>query len=285
MIQINELEKNYPDFHLKLSLSLPAGRITGIVGRNGAGKTTVIKAVLGLIVPDGGSVTVFGKPACELTGTDRERWGVALAESGFSNYITVDAVNRIQRKLYSRYDEALFLRLVREQGLPMNKPIKEFSTGMKAKLRVLAAMTHKAKLLILDEPTAGLDVIARNEILDLLRAYMAEDEERSILITSHISSDLEGLCDDICMIHNGEVIFHEDTDAILDRYAVLKVSEAEYQKLDRQYIITARPCSFGYVCLTGERQYFAENHPGIVMENGGIDELIVMLASSKGEVR
>ena len=281
MIEINGLTKDYPDFHLNLSLSMSKGRVTGIVGRNGAGKSTTIKAILGLIQPDAGSVTVFGKEACSLSGKEKERIGVALSDSGFSRYITAEAVNATLKRLYRQYDEEMFLRLAREQGLPMKKLIKEFSTGMQAKLRVIAAITHKADLLILDEPTAGLDVIARNEILDLLRSYLAEDENRSILITSHISSDLEGLCDDIYMIHNGQVILHEDTDVLLGQYAVLKVNDRTHEKLCRDFILSERRCSFGYMCLTREKQFYAENYPDIIMENGSIDELIVMLASGK----
>jgi len=282
MLEIKNLKKAYPGFSLDISLSLPRGRVTGIVGRNGAGKSTAIKAVLGQIRPDSGSVSMFGKDISSFTAEDKERLGVALSESEFSHYLTVGAINRILNALYSRHDRDLFLRLVKEQGLPTDKPIREFSTGMRARLRVLAAITHKAELLILDEPTAGLDVIARNEILDLLRAYLAEDESRSLLITSHISSDLEGLCDDIYMIHNGQVILHEDTDILLGQYAVMKVTESMYEKMAKDYIVTARRSSFGYLCLTKERQFYAENYPDIVMENGSIDELIVMLASGKG---
>ena len=150
---------------------------------------------------------------------------------------------------------------------------------MKAKLRVLVAISHKAKLLVLDEPTAGLDVLARNEILDMLRAYLEEDSERSILISSHISSDLEGLCDDIYMIHNGKIILHEDTDTILGKYGVLKVNEEEYAALDKQYLIATKKDKFSYTCLTKEKQFYLENYPNIVVENGNIDEMIVLLLS------
>ncbi len=154
---------------------------------------------------------------------------------------------------------------------------------MKAKLRVLTALSHRADLLILDEPTAGLDVVARNEILDLLRAYMAEKEERSILITSHISTDLEGLCDDIYMIHDGKVVLHRDTDELLGNFAVLKVSREAYETLDKTHLLAVQESSFGYQCLTDEKRYYAENYPGIVLENGSIDELIVMMTAKEGE--
>ena len=279
MIKIDHLSKRYENFNLDISMEIPEGCVTGIVGKNGAGKSTTIKAILGLIEPDGGSVTVFGKAADKLDGSDKERMGIAFAESGFSNYIDIEAAAGILKKMYSNFDEEFFFSQVKAQELPLKKKIKEFSTGMKAKLRVLVAMSHKAELLILDEPTAGLDVMARNSILDLLRNYIAEDDRRSILSPSHISGDLEGLCDDIYMIHNGRVILHEDTDVLLGSYAVLKVTDEMFEKLDKTYLVKTRESSYGYTCFTNEKQYYADNYPGIVIENGSIDELIVMMAA------
>ena len=150
---------------------------------------------------------------------------------------------------------------------------------MKAKLRVLVAMSHEAKPLILDEPTAGLDVLARNEILDMLRDYLAKDATRSLLISSHISSDLEGLCDDIYMINEGKIILHEDTDQILSNYAVIKVDDATFEKLDQKYLLKTKKEAFGYCCLTNEKGYYVDNYPNIIVENGNIDDLIIMMNS------
>ena len=133
----------------------------------------------------------------------------------------------------------------------------------------------------MDEPTAGLDVEARTNILDMLRDYLSEDEERSVIITSHISTDLEGICDDIYLIHDGTIILHEDTDRILDNYAVLKVDEKMYNKLDKSHILSEKKEKFGYVCFTDERQYYSENYPGIVIENGSIDDLIIMMTGGR----
>ena len=148
---------------------------------------------------------------------------------------------------------------------------------MKAKLKVLCALTHKAKFLLLDEPTAGLDVMARESILNLFREYMEEDGERTILISSHISSDLEGLCDDIYMIHEGRIIFHEDTDVLLNQYGLLKVDEKQFEELDKRYLLKKRKEHYGYACLTKEKQYYIENYPDIVVEKGTVDELIAMM--------
>ena len=150
------------------------------------------KAILGLIQCDGGSIEIFGQSA--LNEEDKQLLGVVLSDSGFSGYLTISDIIPILENLYKRFDKSFFLRMVNQFELPKNKKIKEFSTGMKAKLKIIVAMSHQAQLLILDEPTAGLDVIARDELLDMMRDYMTEDDQRAILISSHISSDLETLC-------------------------------------------------------------------------------------------
>ncbi|MBP5281434.1 MAG: ABC transporter ATP-binding protein [Lachnospiraceae bacterium] len=281
MIKLENLQKSYKDFDLDVSLEVPAGTVTGLIGKNGAGKSTTIKAILGLIKPNGGTLEVLGKTPRDFTSRDKENLGVALSDSGFSMQFTVEDVIHILKNLYHEFDEKAFREQCKEQGLPFDKLLKDFSTGMKAKLRVLVAISHNAKLLVLDEPTAGLDVLARNDILDMLRAYLAQDSERSILISSHISSDLEGLCDNIYMIDKGRILLHEDTDTILGQYGILKVSEEEFAKLDQQYIIAKKKESFGYSCLTNEKQFYLDNYPNIVIENGNIDNMIMIMLGGK----
>lgn len=277
MVIVDNLVKTYGSFRLDLSMEISDGAVTGIVGKNGAGKTTFIKALLGLIRPDEGRITINGREASMLTGREKASIGAALSESGFSAYLRVKDVTAILSKMYPTFDEEYFRKNCRAQGLPEDKRISEFSTGMKAKLRVLSAISHRAELLVMDEPTAGLDVQARNDILDLLRQYLQENENCSVLITSHISSDLESLCDDIYLIHDGKILLHEDTDVLLGSYAVLKVSEEAYEKLDKSYILAGRKEAFGYTCLTGEKQFYAENYPGMVIENGSVDDLILLM--------
>lgn len=281
MVEVENLVKNYGDFRLNISLTIPDGTVTGIVGKNGAGKSTTIKAILGLIKPDEGHVTINGKEASRLTGAEKDSIGVALSDSGFSSYLRVEDVIRILRKMYPAFDEAFFRKSCVSQRLAFDKKIKDFSTGMRAKLRVLIAISHRAELLIMDEPTAGLDIEARNDILDLLRQYLIDNGKRSILLTSHISSDLESLCDDIYLIHDGKIVLHEDTDTILSNYAILKVNEDTYEKLDKSYILSTKKAHFGYMCFTNEKQFYAENHPDIVIENGNIDDLIIMMTGGK----
>ena len=203
--------------------------------------------------------------------------GVVLSDSGFSGYLTINDIIPVLDKLYGNFDKQFFIGQLRKFQLPLNKKIKEFSTGMKAKLKVLTAISHNAELLILDEPTVGLDVIARDEVLEMLREFMEKDEKRSILISSHISSDLETLCDDLYMIHEGKIIMHEDTDVLLSNYALLKVDSEQYENLDKQYILRFRKENYGYSCLTDQKQYYVENYPQIAIEKGNIDEVITMM--------
>ena len=277
MLEINGLVKHYGDFTLNCTMKVEPGRITGLVGENGAGKSTTFKAVLGLITYDAGDVALLGKAPSELTEEEKQKIGVTLAESGFSGYLKVKDVVPVLAALYPAFDREKFLGLCRKFGIPLDKYIREFSTGMKAKLKVLAAVTHRAEFLLMDEPTTGLDVMAREGILDIFREYMEEDENRSILISSHISSDLEGLCDDIYMIHKGEIVFHEETDVMLNEYGLIKADDTQYRKLDKEYILRVRRESFGYSCLTDQKQYYLENYPDVVVEKGSLDEVITMI--------
>ncbi|MEF2782628.1 MAG: ABC transporter ATP-binding protein [Clostridium sp.] len=277
MLKIEHVKKSYKNFLLDCSLEVKPGSVTGLIGQNGAGKSTTFKAILGLISIDGGNITILGKNISEFSSEDKENLGVVLSDSGFSGYLTIRDILPILQSFYKKFDLPYFMKQVQSFQLPLDKKIKEFSTGMKAKLKVLVAISHDAKLLILDEPTAGLDVIARDELLEMLREFMEIDDNRSILISSHISSDLESLCDDIYMIHEGKIIMHEDTDVLLSDYAILKVDEQQYQNIDKQYIKRIKKESYGYVCLTDQKQYYLENYPKIVIEKGSIDEIITMM--------
>ena len=276
MIRLENAQKHYKEFDLNCSLEVRPGQITGLVGENGAGKSTTFKLILGLIRDDGGTIEVFGKPIQQMTHKDKENMGVVLSDSGFSGYVTVKDLLPVMSSLYSKFNKDSFLKNCEKYKIPLNKKIKEFSTGMKTKLKMLVAISHEADLLILDEPTAGVDVIVRDEFIQMLQEYMANGQ-RSILISSHISTDLENLCDDLYMIHDGRIIMHEDTDVLLSEYAVLKPSIEQYEKLDKQYLLKMKKESFGYRCLTNQRQYYAENYPDIVIEKGNIDEMILLM--------
>ena len=281
MLRLQSVRKHYDTFDLDCSLEVKPGMITGFIGANGAGKSTTFKAILNLIRIDGGEITVFGKPHTQITAKDREMIGVVLSDSGFSGYLTVNDVAAVMRQMYPLFDRADFIDRCRQFGIPEKKKIKEFSTGMRAKLKLIAAMSHGARLLVLDEPTSGLDVAAREELLALLQDYLEEQEERSVLISSHISGDLEKFCDDIYMISDGKTILHEETGVLLDEYGILKVDETQYHALDQTYFKWRRKESFGYSVLTDQRSFYLENYPDVVTEKSGIDDILLM--AIKGE--
>ena len=281
-VVLENVKKKYKSFELDLNMTIESGSITGLIGKNGAGKSTTFKAILGLIRLNEGKVLIDGKDSKKLTALEKEDIGVVLSEAGFSEYMTVKDVIEIMAAMYKKFDKKDFEEKCKHFSIPLNQKIKEFSTGMKAKLKVLVAVSHGAKLLILDEPTAGLDVVARDEILNMLREYM-EEEGNSILISSHISSDLEGLCDDVYFIENGKIILHEETDTLIDEYGVIKVTKDQYEKLDKEYLICTKEDKYGCTCLTKHKYYFMENYPKIVVEKCSIDEVITLMLGGRKE--
>ena len=281
LVEMKHVKKHYRDFSLDCSLQLKEGCITGLIGANGAGKSTAFKAILGLIRPEEGEITILGEKGGNLTGKTKEEIGVVLPESTFSRYLKVKQIIPIMKELYSRFDREYFLEQCRRFSIPEDKILKEFSTGMLAKLKILLALSYHPKILILDEPTSGLDVLTRDELLTVLREYMEESEERGILISSHISSDMEGLCDDMYMIDQGKIVMYEETDVLLDEYGILKVSADEYRELDKSFLLKRKKENFGYSCLTKEKHYYMENYPSAVVEKCSLDEVISIMV--KGE--
>ena len=281
MLKLENVKKSYGTFTLDCSLEVQPGMITGMIGANGTGKSTTFKSALGLITVDGGTVTIFGKNIRELTAKDKEKIGVVLSDSGFSEYLTVQDVAAVLNRMYTKFSKEEFLEKCRRFGLPDKKKIKEFSTGMRAKLKLLAAISHGAELLILDEPTSGLDVVARDELLELLQDYLDEGGERSVLISSHISGDLAKYCDALYMIHDGSIVLHEEMNVLLDEYGLIKVDETQYQNMEKGHVLRQKKESFGYALLTNQRQFYQKNYPQLVVEKCGIDEVILMM--TKGE--
>lgn len=281
MLKIKDLKKSYGSFALDCSMEIPKGCITGLIGANGAGKSTTIKAVLGLIAADSGSIELLGKDQKALRARDKEQLGVVLSDAGFSEWLTLKEIVSVLAGMYTKFDREWFVTACERYALSMNKQLKEFSTGMKAKVKILTALSHKARFLVLDEPTVGLDVLARDEVLQLLREYMEQQQDASILISSHISTDLEGLCDDLYMIDGGKIVLHETMDALLEEYALLKLTKEQYAAADRQYFLRIKEENYGYVCLTNQKQFYLENYPQFAIEKGGIDEVLTLMV--KGE--
>ncbi len=281
MIEVKNIIKHYPGFELNCSLKSESGRITGVIGQNGAGKSTLFRIILSLAKAEEGTVVIDGQDIRTMRDQDREKIGTVMADSTFSGYLTIDDVRILLKQFYPTFDEGFFVTKCRESGLNPKAKINDLSTGMKAKLKVLSAISHKADLLVLDEPTAGLDVIARDDVLDLLRDYMEQNPDACILISSHISSDLENLCDDIYMIHNGKIVLHEDTDRLLSDYCMIKADQETFEKMDKQYLLKVKKEPWGYQCLSNERAFYQENYPDTVIEKTGIDELMLLMI--KGE--
>ena len=280
LLKLENVKKDYGTFNLDCSIEVKRGQVTGLVGSNGAGKSTTFKSILGLIFPDSGNIEMFGKKLNDITPEDKEKLGVVLTEANTFDYLRPKDLVSILKAMYKSFSETDYIAKCHQYKVPLDKTIKDFSTGMKAKLKVIIALSHDAELLILDEPTAGLDVIMRNELLDMLREYM-EDDRRGILISSHISTDLEGLCDDFYMISNGEIIIHEETDVLLSEYGILKLTDDQYDTIDKQYIIATKREKFGYLCLTNQKDFYQENYPQVAIEKGNIDDFIILMVQGE----
>lgn len=280
ILRLKNITKKYSNFELNCTMDLEEGRVTGLIGANGTGKTTTFKGILDLIHLDGGKVELFDTPHKQLSREQKEKIGVVLNERTFSGYLTLKQISSIMEKTYKKFKRNWFLEQCLYYQLPLNKKIKDYSTGMRAKMKLLLAMSYDPQLLILDEPTEGLDIVARDELLNLLRTYM-EEENRSILISSHVSSDLENFCDDVYFIHDGTIIYHEEMPVLLDEYGIVKVKEEEYKKLDETFLLYKKREPFGYSCLTTNKQFYQENYPEIIVDRGSIDEMLLMIV--KGE--
>ena len=248
-LEIRNLTKHYAGFTLDgLNLTLPAGCIMGFIGENGAGKSTTIKLILDLVRRDAGDVRVLGHQDVGENRRLKEQLGVVMDECGFTENLTLRDIGRIMKNCYRTWDQAQFDAYAKRFDLPGGKRIKEYSRGMKMKLSIAVALSHGSKLLILDEATSGLDPIVREEILDVFLDFI-QDENHSILISSHIISDLEKICDYIALIHQGRLLFCEPKDELLDRYAMVKCGEKEYAALDPSRVIGARHSGFGVEAL------------------------------------
>lgn len=281
MIKIHNLCKNYGTFSLQVDqFELCDNMITGIVGINGAGKSTLFKALCGLIQTDSGNISLFGKNIDELSPKQKEQLGVIFNDSTFPTCLTLRDCKDILQSAYPSFDEKQFDQMCADLDLPDNKPLSSFSTGMMARFKLIAAITHDAKLLILDEPTAGLDIIARNKIYEYLQDFM-EKPGRSILISSHIASDLENLCDDFEMIHRGQFMMHETVDALKNEYGILSVDEKTFETIDPVAIVGYERKPSEIKVLVKNRKFYEENYPGIVVTKGNIDDLLTIL--EKGE--
>lgn len=283
ILEVNHLCKKYSDtaFGLKdLSFSVKKGTIVGLVGRNGAGKTTTIKTILNLIKRDSGVVKLFGEEQKESEYLYRNDIAAVFDSISFHEELTPKKLEKVLRDIYSNWKSDAFYEYLKRFGIPVEKKIKTFSRGMSMKLAIAAALSHEAKLLILDEALSNLDPISREEILDLFFEYI-EDENNSILISSHISSDLEKVADYIVFIDNGNVLLSESKDALLYSYGIGRMKKAEFEALDRAEYAAHRIRGLQTEVLVTDKKNFSRNHPDIVVDNATVDEVLKILI--KGE--
>lgn len=281
VIEIKNLCKKYNGFELKnISLDVPKGMIMGLIGENGAGKTTTIKAILNVINSYDGEIKVFGKDSKIYEKQIKEEIGVVLDDSFLSEYLTPCDINKIMKKLYKNWDEKLYFKYIEEFKLPKDKISKEYSSGMKMKLKIATAISHNPKLLILDEPTAGLDPIARNEILDIFQDFI-QDEEHSILVSSHITSDLEHIADYITFINNGEIVLTKTRDELLENYGIVKCSKEEFEIIDKKDYIKCRKNRYEYDILVENKEEFKIKYDIQIIDKPSIEDIMVIYV--KGE--
>ena len=273
-IEIKKINKRYEGFSLNdVSFDVPKGAIVGFIGENGAGKSTTIKAILDLIKLDSGSVNIFGKPFNLDDTKAKEHIGVVIDECSFSGEITIKEIKKILCNVYKTFDSNKFDAYVDKFKLPTNKAIKKLSKGMQMKLNLLVALSHDSKILLLDEVTAGLDPMAREEILDEFLDFI-QDEEKSILISSHIITDLEKICDYIVFIHQGHIVINDSKDSILDTYGIVRCSHEQFDEFDKKSISYYRKNTSNVEALVLKENF---KHSKLV-ENATLEEIMVLIA-------
>ncbi len=280
-LEITDLEKKYQDFHLNhINLKLPKGKIIGLIGENGSGKTTTIKAILDLIPYDKGEIKLFGKNHKSLTKLDREEIGVVLDDSFFSPILNVNDINTLMKRFYHRWNEKLYYDTIKKFKIPCNQPLKEFSNGMKMKIKVLCAIAHEPKLLILDEPTNGLDPIFRYEIVDLFADFVS-NKENSILMTTHITSDLEHLVDEVIFIENGSILLDISKKQLDDEYGMVELVPEEFDTLNKEDYQKCLKYKNIYFFLVTSKQEFQKKYSNIEIRKPTLEEIMLLLV--KGE--
>ncbi len=280
-IKVKDLNKKYEGFELKnISFEIPEGSIVGLIGENGAGKTTTIKSILNIIKSEG-EIQVFGKDIKQNEKEIKSKLGVVLDDSFLSEYLTPKKINSIMKNFYNTWDKKLFENYIKIFKLPENKMIKDFSSGMKMKLKIATAISHKPQILILDEPTSGLDPIVRNEILDIFRQFIAEDETRSILISTHITTDLEHISDYIMFIKNGEITLNLPTSEILENYGIVKCDEKDFSKISKEDYDYYRKEKYQYEVLVKNKKMIKSKYGISTIDKVSIED--IMLFYIKGE--
>lgn len=280
-IEIKNLTKTFPGFTLdNVSLTVPDGSIVGLIGENGAGKSTTIKCLLGLLRPDSGSVSLLGGSPHDRAV--RERLGVVLDECPFHGGLTAQQVGKILSREYRMWDQGRYEEYLKKFDLPRNLFIREFSKGMKMKLSIAAALAHHPSLLVLDEPTSGLDPVVRSEILDEFLDFI-QDEKHAILLSSHITGDLERVADYIVYIHKGRVAISGEKDALLEEYCRLSCTADDLARVEPKFLAGVRRGKFGSEALIRGTREFRHRYPELTVEPVTLEEIMVFTV--RGDVQ
>ncbi len=283
ILELADVSKAFPqsEFVLdRLSFSLPYGAVMGVVGENGAGKTTTIGCILNTVAKDGGTIKLFGREMADDDTQIREKIGVVYDGENFPGYLTAEQLGHIMRGLYQGWDDALFKEYLGRFHLPAVQKIKTYSKGMTMKLAISAALSHRPQLLILDEATSGLDPVMRDEMLDVFLEFVQE-EDHSVLFSSHITSDLEKIADYISFIHHGRLILSASKDDLIYKYAVLRCRESQFKALDPDDIIAFRRREFQTDVLVSDGKAAQRKYKDIVIDHVSVDEIMLLLV--KGE--
>lgn len=277
VLELKDICKTYPQFTLSnIGFSLPKGAIMGLIGENGAGKSTTMKIIMGMVEANSGSVKIFGNEGLRIQ--DKERVGVVFDELPFNQTLYVSNLGKVMKNIYRSWDEKVYQDYLKRFKLPDKKELKDFSRGMKMKLSLAVALSHHANLLILDEPTSGLDPVVRAEMLDLFLEFIS-DGESSILISSHITSDLERIADYITFIHQGKIVMSKNKDDIIYHYAIAKADTQTLHSIDSPIILKYRDNKYGSEALIQNREQFTIDYPDITVDPITLDELMVFLCT------
>ena len=275
VIELKNVSKDYGDFKLdNISFSVPEGSVCGFIGQNGAGKTTTINLILDIIKRDSGEIKVFGENVSEKSAQLRENIGVVFDEMGFHEFMTGKDINIMMKNIYKNWDEEAFFDYLKRFSLPAKKPCGKFSRGMRMKLQIAVALSHHAKLLVMDEPTSGLDPIVRNEMINIFREFVLS-EDHSILLSSHITGDLEKIADEIVFIDGGKILLSGNKDEILEKHGILKCKKSELPMVSESLIVSFEESSFGAELLINDRHAAARLYPDMVIEPAPLEQIMI----------
>ena len=275
VIELKNVSKDYGDFKLdNVSFSVPEGSVCGFIGQNGAGKTTTINLILDIIKRDSGEIKVFGENVSEKSAALRENIGVVFDEMGFHEFMTGRDINIMMKNIYKNWDEEAFFDFLKRFSLPAKKPCGKFSRGMRMKLQIAVALSHHAKLLVMDEPTSGLDPIVRNEMINIFREFVL-NEDHSILLSSHITGDLEKIADEIVFIDGGKILLSGNKDEILEKHGILKCKKSELPMVSESLIVSFEESSFGAEVLINDRHAAARLYPEMVIEPAPLEQIMI----------